>query len=58
MTKLQIKVEELEKDGWNLLKYSESQMNNRFYKIAIMERDGKKIVINNRGGMGGCAVAC
>ena len=53
MSKLDKKVEELKNEGWSLIGFGERKLNQTHYKFAVLEKEGKQIVINHQGGIKG-----
>jgi len=56
MGKQDLKIEEMQREGWNIHKDTEQGMNQKYYRIVIMKRGDEIEYINNRGGNGGIAV--
>jgi hypothetical protein len=58
MKKQDIKVQELKTQGYKVIQERYVGLNNRRYRVIVMEApDGSTISINNRGGVGGLGSA-
>lgn len=49
-SKLDKKVEELKNEGYTFVGYQQQLYGGRNYTIAVLEKDGKRVIVNHRGG--------